>query len=789
MWIFKTAYTVRRARGGGKYALMLIDFAEASQPQLNVFELGKMAKDLQRMLYLTESLGHKWQELEDKKKDATEERKAELTQEQEAMSRDNHSLNLQDPEDLIERFCDKLDFGEMTMRVKKDAVNVTKTMNRDWMTTGRRPAGVAGAAVIIAARMNNFRRTLREVVLVAKVTEITLSKRIEEFKETKSSKMSVEAFRAIDQDTAQVDQETMPPSYYQKLPEWQEKQAAKKRKRGRNGGQLPETAAEIETGEEPPTDTDNDSGDGEEDEEEDTEQPPAKRPRVDADGFAVPELPVRPSRTPQPDQPQKRKVGKPKGAKNWQPPPPTEAELQEEEDLTEDIRDQLRRNASLDPTGSIAQSETARELPAPAPGVVNIMYPAPKSKEGVGPHVHSDVGNTMKGVQMNAEIENDEFDDDPDVANCVLNETERTIKETIWVTENADWLRLEHSKKIKKELKDRELREKGIDPEKERLKKLRRKDGMMRAGRSGDIAYLEEARNKKRARGENDPNVQDDGEGQEDEDDHARRQRISQGARGSVQVMLQQRGTFSRRVDYDKLSQAYVLPGFEDSSESRSESPDTRHEADHFFRPATSKGAANSNVRRARVTLAGTMRKLTSNDTEGETDTDAPSPGARSRSRSAPNDESAAAAAETTPEVSERPTQADTTGQLLTPGPSQAAPLRQVSPMPRPSPVPSIIDESDSPLSSTHTPAGYGSGAHNTPQPMQQLQQQVKHPVPDEPDDNNDDDDDDDEEEEEEENENENEDQEDPGDDPDVYFARGEEFMGEAEEVVEDHEL
>ena len=102
------------------------------------------------------------------------------------------------PEDLILRFCNKLEFGTETMRVARDAVRIVQRMNRDWMTPGRRPAGICGAALILAARMNNFRRTVREVVYVVKVQEQTIFNRLDEFKVLESSGLTVEEFRTID---------------------------------------------------------------------------------------------------------------------------------------------------------------------------------------------------------------------------------------------------------------------------------------------------------------------------------------------------------------------------------------------------------------------------------------------------------------------------------------------------------------------------------------------------------------------------------------------------------------
>jgi transcription factor IIIB 90 kDa subunit len=50
------------------------------------------------------------------------------------------------------------------------------------MTRGRRPAGICGAALLLAARMNNFRRSVEEIVQVVKIADTTLKKRLDEFK-------------------------------------------------------------------------------------------------------------------------------------------------------------------------------------------------------------------------------------------------------------------------------------------------------------------------------------------------------------------------------------------------------------------------------------------------------------------------------------------------------------------------------------------------------------------------------------------------------------------------------
>ena len=65
------------------------------------------------------------------------------------------------------------------------------------MHIGRRPAGVCGACLLLAARMNNFRRSITEVVQVVKIADVTLRKRLGEFKETASGALTVADFRTL----------------------------------------------------------------------------------------------------------------------------------------------------------------------------------------------------------------------------------------------------------------------------------------------------------------------------------------------------------------------------------------------------------------------------------------------------------------------------------------------------------------------------------------------------------------------------------------------------------------
>ena len=151
------------------------------------------------------------------------------------------------PEDLIYRFASKLEFLDKTNKVAEDAVRLVRRMSRDWMVMGRRPSGICGACLLMAARLNNFRRTVREVVYIVKVTNHTIQSRLEEFKYTESSNMTVEDF--LTQDFLESSHD--PPSFYRRSDEYKTTMEGKGRKRKRaltdvEGGEADETQIAID---------------------------------------------------------------------------------------------------------------------------------------------------------------------------------------------------------------------------------------------------------------------------------------------------------------------------------------------------------------------------------------------------------------------------------------------------------------------------------------------------------------------------------------------------------------
>jgi transcription factor IIIB subunit 2 len=435
-------YIACRRQNGN--TVMLIDFADVLM--INVFKLGRCYKSLLDELRLGGNV---------------------------------FLMNPIDPESLIYRFAKQLEFGPSLMAVAGEAVRIVQRMNRDWMTTGRRPAGLCGAALILAARMNNFRRTVREVVYIVKVTETTISTRLNEFSSTESGELTVDQFRSV-----QLENTHDPPSFT----------------RGREGRKsrikrVPKTAAEIE-----------------DDSATESEAESVQPHRVDADGFAIPKLPIDPALTAgqgrrasviakavsEVIEDIKNEPVKPKGKGKRKPTPePSADQVASEEALEDEMRSMLAQDSNL------VQSAGSE----PKPPVVS----------------------------DSTEIDATEFEDDPEVAYCLLSPDEVEIKESIWVTENKEYLRIQQAKAMK-----RAQEEANGGPAPRKARKRRR-------GRLGDVTYLE---------------------GEEGED--GRSSRASTPAE-ATRRMLEHRG-YSKKINYSLLDTLYGGEGGDPKTESLSRS-------------------------------------------------------------------------------------------------------------------------------------------------------------------------------------------------------------------------
>ncbi|KAJ9599826.1 hypothetical protein L9F63_009866 [Diploptera punctata] len=113
-----------------------------------------------------------------------------------------------DPCLYILRFANRLEFGDKTHEVSMTALRLVQRMKRDSIHTGRRPSGLCGAALLMAARLHEFSRTVGDVIKIVKVHESTVRKRLLEFGETPSSSLTLEEFMTVD-----LEEEQDPPSF------------------------------------------------------------------------------------------------------------------------------------------------------------------------------------------------------------------------------------------------------------------------------------------------------------------------------------------------------------------------------------------------------------------------------------------------------------------------------------------------------------------------------------------------------------------------------------------------
>lgn len=453
-----------------------------------------------------------------------------------------------------------LEFESLTQRVANDAVRIVARMDRDWMTIGRRPAGVCGAALILAARMNNFRRTVREVVFVVRVAEVTVNKRLDEFKVTESSKLTVEQFRKTDLESA-----LDPPSFYE------EKDSKGKRGRPRKASQAQQNAddhprsrrgtpatanKQLQT---PASTQQKALADRQ-------SMPPPSRPvaidpallQASAQGLAELKSGMDHDNPPQPTpEPRPLTVDHRKLAKE------NEFDQERRKQITEDINDALPQvtEAANDLTGQPSSPVSSPEPLTPEP-TQSSPDNAPSTEDSgteamqlaqdedtasdqgdseqetlpgdskrnprKPPPLHPDrlitAGSTSQSlldrISSSLTIDDSEFASDPELADCLLTEAEHEVKKRIWTQENKDWLRAQQAKELKQQFAEQNGTERQVKRRKRRRTRM------------GDMSAYEGAEEGAEEGPFKDP-------------------------ADAVQKMMQRRG-YSRKINYSMLDWTYA---------------------------------------------------------------------------------------------------------------------------------------------------------------------------------------------------------------------------------------
>jgi len=81
------------------------------------------------------------------------------------------------PKDYVSRFSSVL---RLSPKTQNEALKLLKETEKVELTSGRGPAGIAAAALYVAALMNDEKKTQREVADIAGITEVTIRNRYKE---------------------------------------------------------------------------------------------------------------------------------------------------------------------------------------------------------------------------------------------------------------------------------------------------------------------------------------------------------------------------------------------------------------------------------------------------------------------------------------------------------------------------------------------------------------------------------------------------------------------------------
>ncbi|KAK8063531.1 hypothetical protein PG996_008183 [Apiospora saccharicola] len=457
--------------------VMLIDFAELVK--INVYELGHVFKDLNNIYDFS-----------------------------------HNKINSVVPEDLIYRFCDRLDFGDLTKDVAETATKLCQRMGLDWMVMGRRPSGICGACIAMASQIWGFRRTVREIVYIVKVTMHTIEQRLDEFRVLDTSDMTIEDFLKQELLESRHD----PPSFYKAQEDWKDKlekervESGRKRKRvvdfdedevqnqsadasmslvdpalSQNTTPGPRTTptpsqlmppppppdfsrVKVPVSEYLPRSIDPKTGATMIDAF-DPDKVPAPAPKVaaapekevaeglDADDPTGDEAVDHLAETYDDGQqqeegeeemeeepPAKRRKGRGRYDRNPEPLLNFDEEWEHDEDLME----KQIAEVIADP-----HSDEHRRALANAALVARIKAAWERGQQ------------QERQLSMNEEIDPNEFADDPEVENCLLNSDEIAMKEKIWMNANKDWLRKQQEKQYRKAMEE-------LGPQKKRRNRVKK---------------------------------------------------------------------------------------------------------------------------------------------------------------------------------------------------------------------------------------------------------------------------------------------------------------------------
>ncbi len=347
----------------------------------------------------------------------------------------------------------------------------------------------------MAARLWHFRRTVREVVYVVKVTTATIEQRLGEFAVTESSEMSIEDFL----NKEFLESQHNPPAFYKSTAEWQEKTEKEREESGRKRKRV----VDIDDGE-----TSQAGGEGGDRASITTDMPPPPVPRPPPDLSKMPQVSQFLCKSF--DKEAQRDI-----FSEFDPKLLAAAAIPK---ATVDTVVTEGLNAE-DPEADAAVDELAHTYGEVAAEEEEALEPQPGSRRGRKKRLEEE-GPTLtfdeqwekdedelekqiseiihdphtekhrkayasaafrakvtamwarsllpqKEVKMDEIVGEDEFADDPEVQFCKLTDEEAKFKEMIWINQNKDWVRKQQEKEYRKQMEE-------LGPPKRRRNRLKK---------------------------------------------------------------------------------------------------------------------------------------------------------------------------------------------------------------------------------------------------------------------------------------------------------------------------
>jgi transcription factor IIIB subunit 2 len=93
-------------------------------------------------------------------------------------------LPIVDPSLFVHRFLSRLALGNKFDCVARSSLRLIARMKRAWMNSGRRPAGLCGAAILLATKMHGIQKTQKEISEVVRIGDMVLRTRLREIEQT-----------------------------------------------------------------------------------------------------------------------------------------------------------------------------------------------------------------------------------------------------------------------------------------------------------------------------------------------------------------------------------------------------------------------------------------------------------------------------------------------------------------------------------------------------------------------------------------------------------------------------